>query len=331
MKKKIFLLFLPVWIPAILFAQSNTVGKNESVAQATIVPSFSTNGIYSSRFSNILSFNVIVGKSENERGFAFGSIANIITNNTTGLQIAGICNHVKNEGKGVLISGIANFNSNTHQGVLLSGLFSSAREIKGLQLSGLLNKAEDIDGVQFSGLANWANNVSGVQIAGLVNIAKNSDIPIGLINIIGNGEYGIALTYNDFGSTLLTFRSGSKITYGILGLGYNHETKDNSFVGVGGLGANINVASWFRIKNELSIESILNFSDEKTFKAGYYLMPAIHFRHFEIFGGPSVCYFQTDNMANMDLLCKHPRWENVSTSKIQQVYYGFQFGVQYLF
>jgi hypothetical protein len=50
------------------------------------------------------------------------------------------------------------------------------------------------------------NNADGFRFAGLVKIAENSDYPIALLNIIKNGEYGIAATYNEIGSVTLTFR-----------------------------------------------------------------------------------------------------------------------------
>ena len=68
-----------------------------------------------------------------------------------------------------------------------------------------------------------ANDVKGVQWAGLLNIARNSDVPIGLINIIKNGEMGMAVTYDGIGNAVASFRSGGKYTYGILGIGYNHK------------------------------------------------------------------------------------------------------------
>lgn len=43
-------------------------------------------------------------------------------------------------------------------------------------------------GVQFAGLVNVAEEVTGVQFAALVNVAEESDFPIGIINIIKEGE-----------------------------------------------------------------------------------------------------------------------------------------------
>jgi hypothetical protein len=93
-------------------------------------------------------------------------------------------------------------------------------------IAGLSNTVgKSYNGLQIAGLVNVARHVSGVQIAGVVNIADDSDCPVGLINLIKNGEKGIALTYSETGSTVVSFRSGGKITYGIVGIGYNHKTE----------------------------------------------------------------------------------------------------------
>lgn len=73
---------------------------------------------------------------------------------------------------------------------------------------------------------------------------------------------GVAVTYDALGSTVATFRSGGRYTYGIIGIGYNHKTENNSLVAEGGFGAHIPVTSWFRINNELKASTIGNDSDE---------------------------------------------------------------------
>ena len=151
--------------------------------------------------------------------------------------------------------------SRNEEGVAIAGLANIIiNDAKGFQLAGLINIAENVSGFQFAGLINKARNVNGVQFAGLVNMAENSDYPIGFINIIKNGEKGIAITYNELGSVMTTFRSGGKVTYGIIGIGYNHKTSGRSYATEVGWGIHINCLSWFRIKNELKV-SCFGFSD----------------------------------------------------------------------
>jgi hypothetical protein len=137
--------------------------------------------------------------------------------------------------------------ANSYSGLQFAGMANIAGGMKGLQFAGLTNIAGDVNGFQFAGLVNVAKNVSGVQFAALINIAENSDCPVGLINLIKNGEKSVAVTYNGIGSTVATFRSGGKYTYGIVGLGYNFNAKWKATVSTGGFGAHINCTPWLRI------------------------------------------------------------------------------------
>jgi hypothetical protein len=328
---------------------SQTDGEKYAAFQFGFVPPLSTNGFYAPQYTNGASVNVLLGVSKNETGFALGGIANVIRNNASGLQIAGLCNYVGNDGRELLISGLFNTVGNGYTGSQLAGLLNRsgnvagiqtaglgthAKSITGVQIAGLGNRAGDVAGVQIAGLVNVAQHVSGVQLAGIVNIAEDSDCPVGLINLIKNGEKGVAVTYNETGSTVVSFRSGGKITYGIVGAGYNHKANGNSLVLEGGMGVHINLTSRFGINQEITGEMIGISSKGKnmTWKSGYSLLPTFRITpHFEIFGGLGIHYLQTQNMSNAELFPSHSLWKKYGASKLQQVYVGYQIGVQYVF
>lgn len=338
--------------------------EKESTVHVSFIPPLSTNGSIAGEYTNLFSFNMLVGISKNEKAFTLGGLANIIRNNSAGFQLAGLGNYVGNEGSGVLFSGLTNIVKNSYSGAQVAGLLNISGAVAGFQLAGLgncvgnegsgvlfsgltnivknsysgaqvaglINVSGDVDGFQFAGLINIAKEVSGVQFAGLLNIADRSDYPIGLINIIKEGEMSIAATYNEIGTAGVTFRSGGKVTYGILGVGYNHRTKGDAFTSMGGLGAHININSWLRVNNEITIETLGNFSDEVTFKAGYALMPAFRIgQHVELFGGPSIIFMQTDDPDNYKLFPSNSLWEKERSSKLQQLFVGYQVGMQFLF
>jgi hypothetical protein len=73
-------------------------------------------------------------------------------------------------------------------GPQFAGFSNVARNIVGSQFSGFINTAEDVKGSQFAGFINVARKVSGVQVSGFINVADSSDYPLGIINIIRNGE-----------------------------------------------------------------------------------------------------------------------------------------------
>lgn len=360
--KKLIILCTLFFVATVSFAQTEMENEKRSAFHFSFLPPLSTHGKFAADYTNSSSFSLLAGLSKNEEYFALAGLANIVRNDANGFLLSGLFNYAGNEGKGFLLSGLANIVSNDYTGFQLSGLVNKtnhvngfqfgglgniaadvkgiqfgglgniAADVKGVQFGGLGNIAADVKGFQFGGLFNVAGKVSGVQFAGLVNIAESSDWPIALLNIIKNGEYGVAVTYNEAGSTMVTFRSGGRVTYGILGAGYNHKTKDKGYATEGGFGAHIPVTDWFRINNEIKGGSIGNFSDNGTLYANYALLPAFRIApHFELFGGPSINYMQTDNVENRDMFPGNSLWKRYTESKLQQLYIGWQAGIQFVF
>lgn len=298
------------------------------------------------------------------QGVQFAGLGNYTGHNAAGFQFAGLSNYVGNKGEGMLFAGLMNLVGSSYEGVQFAGLFNKAKTVEGIQFgglgnyvenggegiqfaglmnlvgssyegvqfAGLFNKSGDLSGCQFAGLVNMAKNVSGVQFSGLVNIAESSNYPIGIINIIKNGEKAVAFTYDETGSLLLTFRSGGRVTYGIIGAGYNHKTSGNVFTMEAGLGAHINCLPWLRINNEIKATSIGSTSENPAFKASYALLPAFKFMpHFEIFAGPTLNFLNAKDELGEDLFPSRSLWKHQGETRSSSLYVGYQFGVQYIF
>lgn len=343
-----------------LFSQTDE--NKTSNFQLSLIPPLSTNGKHASQYTNNFSFNILIGVSQNENAFTLGGFANIITNNANGVQIAGLANYIGNNGNGILFAGLVN-RSRDYNGMQFAGLMNASRDVKGLQFAGILNTAKDlkgfqfggignissdmkgfqfagigniardVNGFQFSGIFNKAKHVEGLQFAGILNIAEHSDYPIGLVNLIKDGEMGIGISYNEIGSTLLSFRSGGKVLYGIVGAGYNHKARNGAFTTEAGFGAHINISSKFRINNELRSSFITSFSDnEETYHESISIMPAYKIApSFEIFGGPSINYMESDEADHKDLFPGNNIWRKFDSSKMKQVYFGFSVGTHFIF
>lgn len=283
----------------------------------SFMPPLSSNGINASQYTNGASFSILAGMSANERNFTFASISNVIANEARGLQFAGISNYIGKQGQGVAFAGITNITKGTY---------------KGVQFAGLLNTSKDITGLQFAGLLNIAGKVRGVQFAGLLNIAEESDCPIGLVNIVKRGEMGIALTYDILGNGIVSFRSGGKYTYGIIGFGYNHKLSgDNKTVAEAGYGVHIPCYSWFQINNEFKVTSTAS-SDKPFLNASYSLLPSFKIKkHYNIFGGASLNYLTTTEMDNQTLFPQNNLWKKHTDSRLQQLFIGYLVGIQYIF
>ncbi|WP_417179252.1 hypothetical protein [Barnesiella intestinihominis] len=314
MKKiqSVFIILLTVFL---LSAQMNQ-GKYVPF-HFSFIPPLSSNGINASQYTNGASFSILAGMSANERNFTFASISNVIANEARGLQFAGISNYIGKQGQGVAFAGMTNITKGTY---------------KGVQFAGLLNTSKDITGLQFAGLLNIAGKVRGVQFAGLLNIAEESDCPIGLVNIVKRGEMGIALTYDILGNDIVSFRSGGKYTYGIIGFGYNHKLSgDNKTVAEAGYGVHIPCYSWFQINNEFKVTSTAS-SDKPFLNASYSLLPSFKIKkHYNIFGGASLNYLTTNEMDSQTLFPQNNLWKKHTDSRLQQLFIGYLVGIQYIF
>lgn len=330
MMKKTILFFILACLPAgVLFSQVNEDKK--AGFQLSFIPPLSTQGTLAPEYSNAVSFNILAGVSREVTVFSLSSLGMYVMDDLKGFHLSGLGTYAGGDGCGIMISGLFN-KTNNYKGFQMSGLANLTKnEMNGFQFGGLLNKAGDMQGFQFAGLVNIAKDVKGLQL-GLVNIAENNDCPIGLVNIIKDGEMSIGITYDEIGSTIVGFRSGGRILYGILGVGYNHKANDAKYVTEGGLGVHIPISSRFRINNELRSQFMTDFSDDEVNHTTFVLMPAFKITpNFEIFGGPSINYMSTDHIENKNLFPGNSLWKEYTDTKLKQLYVGFSAGVQYIF
>ena len=312
-------------------------------------PLSTTNVKKAKEYTNAFSINLLVGISKNERSLALAGVGNVISNNATGLQIAGVSNYIGNAGNGIAVAGVTNINKGAYNGIQVSGVYNysgsgngiavagvanmSKGSYNGLQLSGVTNIAGDVKGLQFAGVMNIAKKVKGVQFASILNVAEESNFPIAFVNIIKNGKMGVALSYDMMNNTMLSFRSGGKYTYGILGVGYNNLVNDGSkVVAEAGYGIHIPITDWIEINNEFKATSV-GFSDDKTcFNASYLLAPSFTFlNHFNVFGGASFNYLYSNYVNSEDLLPNNCLWEKDNSDNKQRMFIGYQIGLQYVF
>lgn len=359
--KKIVSVF---WLCMVSFgAVSAQSDESKTVAfQLGFVPPLSTNGIEAAKYTNGASFNILAGISANEKAFAFAGLGNIVKETANGVQFAGVWNYIGLSGKGVAFAGVSNIVGNNYKGVQFAGVSNNVKElegtqfagvsnmasgnVKGSQFAGVINTAKEMKGSQFAGVVNIAGNMKGSQFAGVVNIAKqvhgvqvgvvniaeSSDCPVGLVNIIKNGEMGAGVTYDGLGNAIAAFRSGGKTVYGIIGVGYNHKISGNALVTQGGLGAHIYCLPWLRVNNEVKFTSIGASSSKPAFQVGYALMPAFRLAgHYEIFGGPTINYLNTNNVDHASWFPHQRIWKKHTLSRRQQLSVGYEVGVQYVF
>ena len=281
-------------------------------------------------------------------GIAVAGVTNINKGSYNGIQVSGVYNY-SGSGNGIAVAGVANMSKGAYNGIQVSGVYNysgsgngiavagvantSKDSFIGLQLSGVTNIAGDVKGLQFAAVANIAKKVKGVQFATLLNIAEESNFPIAFVIIIKNGKMGVALSYDMLNNTMLSFRSGGKYTYGILGVGYNNLVNDGSkIVAEAGYGIHIPINDWIEINNEFKAASVGFSNDKVCYNASYLLAPSFTFlNHFNVFGGASFNYLYSNYVNSEDLLPNNCLWEKDNSDNKQRMFIGYQIGLQYVF
>ncbi len=279
----------------------------------------STNWIYAGQQSNHLSFHAIAGVSESENAFCGSGVSNIIKRNANGVIAAGVSNHIGYNARGLQAAGVLNTIGKHATGLTAAGFMNITRSSKGLQaagfgnialdnvngmqLAGFINKADDVN-TQISGFINIAKQVSGVQLSGFINIADSSDYPIGIINIVKNGTRGLGLTIDEALTTTLSFRSGGRILYGILGAGINMQQNPKTIYALeAGIGAHFPVTPHFRINGEITSTTLADFERGTHFRGSFRILPAVTVgRKLELFAGPTLNHASFTRDKGKDLI-----------------------------
>ncbi|MCF2444961.1 hypothetical protein L0657_13415 [Dyadobacter sp. CY345] len=331
------------------FSFSTTTFAQEertSIAHVGLIYPLSTNGKNAGQYTNKFSLHAIAGLSKAETGVAISGIALLVKDSVRGVQISGVSNVILNSADGVQIAGVANVVRHDAKGVQIAGFMNfgeeagavqvagfsnlTSKSVKGLQLSGFLNKTENVN-TQISGFMNIAKNVKGIQLAGLINIADSSDYPIGILNFVKNGEKSISLTTDETATLMASFRSGGRVLYGILGLGYNLKSDNKSLYGIeAGLGAHIPVSNKFRINTEVVSQTLSDFKSGIYYKNSLRILPAFKLTpQLEIFGGPNLNYVDYSK-GKGDGLVKRYLWKDAGGGDLEGLYIGFNAGVHFI-
>ncbi|MBQ5855763.1 MAG: hypothetical protein IIW55_00470 [Bacteroidales bacterium] len=337
---------------------SNVIANNATGLQIASVSNYIGNAGYGIEVAGVTNINKgsyngiqasgVYNYSGLGNGIAVAGVANMSKGSYNGIQASGVYNY-SGSGNGIAVAGVANMSKGSYNGIQASGVYNysgsgygiavagvanmSKGSYIGLQLSGVTNIAGDVKGLQFAGVMNIAKNVKGVQFATIFNVAEESDFPIAFINIIKNGKMGVALSYDNMNNTMLSFRSGGKYSYGILGVGYNNKVNDGSnIVAEAGYGIHIPIINWLEINNEFKATS-LGFSNDKVcYNASYLLAPSFTFlNHFNVFGGASFNYLYSNYVNSDDLLPNNYLFEKDNSDNKQRMFIGYQIGLQYVF
>src|SRR5690606_31022888 len=248
--------------------------------QISFTPGISSQGLFNSQVVNQASLNIVGGHTAGVNGVEVGGLFNVNQRDVRYFQTAGLFNLVGRNVEGVQIAGISN--------IVVGG-------VSGIQVSGVSNRSGDVTGMQFSGVFNVAADVRGVQLAGLVNVADSSDYPIGLVNFVKNGRRSVGIGVSEWGMAHVTFRSGGRVLYGLIGVGYKLEGGPQRYGLDTGLGAHLLTAGMLGIDAEVANLINTGFKKNSRLQLAVRLLPQLRIgRHWGVAAGPTLTYRQRD-------------------------------------
>jgi hypothetical protein len=279
-------------------------------------------------------------------GFQVAGISNKVIKNVKGVQVAGVLNHSKQQVQGVQIAGILNQSdaesahqiaglvnrSNLTKGLQIAGITNwTENHSKGLQVAGIFNRTSGTAHHQVAGIINKARDVKGIQLAGLINIAESSDYPLGLLNFIKNGKKSLALQLDESAFSYLTFRSGGKVFYGLLGAGYGGWFSDSVYSLEAGLGAYLVDHPVYTMDLEVVGQVMSDFDNTNFNTSSLRILNGIRIhRHLKFFIAPTLSF----NTMEKDEAVNSRRFEvarRINDQRIWLLELGAIGGLQYVF
>ncbi len=311
----------------------NVIGGNVSGLAAAGVYNYTGKNVHGVQAAGVLNMANTVS------GIQAAGFANLATKGVHGAQLAGFANIA--DTAHAQISGFANIahESNVQLGgffniadsaeVQISGFLNVAEKCDA-QVAGFINVANEVKGTQVAGFINVAHKVTGVQLSGFINIADSSDCPIGIINIIGNGEQALGFTVNEIGTTLATFRSGGSKLYGIIGIGGNFADSYEAFAIQAGIGMHMPISRNFRFNSEVTVTSLSDRRFNTDLRSSVKLLPALRLGRFELFAGPTFSYTTTSDNQGLGRV-GYSLWSKDRYYQSQDLSIGFESGIQYHF
>jgi hypothetical protein len=238
-------------------------------------------------------------------GIQIAGLSNIVAKDMKGIQVAGLYNHSYHS-KGIQIAGLGSVNVKSCKGVAIGGLFNSTQKMDGVQLAGFANvNVKTTQGVQLASIANFGGNeVRGLQIAALANIAKklkgvqigfinvadtSEGYSIGFLNIIRKGYHKVSISTSELQHLTLAYKSGNQRLYSILVMGFQLDSRQQSYSIGYGLGSDRALGKKFFLNPELTHQYFYTGNDEQQNLLSR-LQINIKYRvgkSFEIYAGPA--------------------------------------------
>ncbi|SHM56073.1 hypothetical protein SAMN04488057_102147 [Cyclobacterium lianum] len=225
-------------------------------------------------------FNNVYGRLS---GFQVAGLVNLLGADLDGAQVAGLINRVSGKAP-VQVAGWANIAQSSDR-VQVAGLYNLTKADAGIaQIAGLANRSGGGVSYQIAGLINRADTVTRLQL-GLINVASSSDYPMGLINIIGDGEQSIALGMDETSFSRLSLRTGGRKMYGLIATGILLQSPPEYGLE---LGLGIHLMRKMRYSMDLEIVERILINSPHRLSSLRFLQGYKQGKHLKFFAGPSL-------------------------------------------
>ncbi|MCC6748853.1 MAG: hypothetical protein IT371_14435 [Deltaproteobacteria bacterium] len=272
-------------------APAATRAKSYRHAPVTLwlAPHVGTGGMATGTLKTNLAVSLGASAYARLEGVDVGVGASWVTEAMRGVQTTAGFNFVGADVRGAQISVGANVALDRVSGAQVSSGVNVGPAIGGAQI-GLVNIGGQVSGAQV-GLVNIGRRVKGTQI-GLVNVAEDSSAPLGLFNLIKNGQQHLALWASDSAPLNLGLKLGGRYVYAVLAAGLETSDGKKRWLAGFGMGGHIPLSERFYLETDLLHWHV---NEDEAWTDGQNALTTLRLvggyrlhRRFSLFAGPTL-------------------------------------------
>jgi hypothetical protein len=214
---------------------------------------------------------------EDSTGFQLSALFNVGGAGFKGVQLASLFNIDSGAASGWQGAALFNYGGPGGQGFQSAGLFNlGSGDYTGVQAAGLFNRSAKFSGVQAAGLLNVDDEARGLLLAPINIVGKFEGLPLGVVNLIGNGIHDVSYWYTVGDRSWVGLLNGSPNFYSIVYAGSDLFCQPEQLKGLTlglGVGSRLKFATILFIDIEASIKRP-SFGDSANERLGSLFGPA---------------------------------------------------------
>lgn len=286
-------------------------------------------------------------------GYQAGGVFNVAGGKFDGFQSASIFNIASGATRGLQSAGIFNYAGDASEAFQAAGVFNIAGSLTGMQAAGLFNRATSFSGLQLAGLLNANDESHGVAVAPINVMGKFDGLPIGVVNIIGNGIHDISYWYSAGERSWFGFLNGATNFYSIAYAGFDlfNQPEEAKGLTIGlGVGGRLKFADILFADLEVSVKrpsfganaseraaSLFSPAANEIGGRGINLVPSLRLdggldlKHFKAFAGLSLDFCSPYLMSPGDYQRDTGGWKGTVSGNRVDLLAGFILGASLSF